>query len=106
MASPANQHLHSYGLICTAELAELATMTGDDHYRDLARETYLCFLQGIARFDGHLGARRGMAPERFYQTRYDGEKGTVGRLSHAWCLGLLLDAAELVVAHPEWRFDG
>jgi hypothetical protein len=100
MASPANQHLHSYGLICIGEMAELSRLTGDPSYLARARETFACFRAGIAREDGELGARRGMAPERFYQTRYDGEKGSVGPLSHAWCLGLLLDAAELAIADP------
>ena len=101
LASPANQHLHSYGLVCSEELLELAALTGDDHYRLRAQETYACFRQCIARHDGDFGARRGMAPERFYQTRYDGAKGEIGRLSHAWCLGLLLHASEIAVARPE-----
>jgi hypothetical protein len=106
MASPANQHLHAYGLICTGELLELAAWTGDRSYADRARETFACFRQGIARHDGDLGARRGMAPERWFQTRYDGAKGEIGRLSHAWCLGLLLHAAEVALEHPELTADG
>ena len=102
LASPANQHLHGYGLICTRELLDLSRLTGDDHYRDRAREAYAAMAQGIARSDGDLGgARRGMAPERFFQTRYDGSKGEIGRLSHAWCLGLLLLAAEVAIEQPE-----
>jgi hypothetical protein len=101
MASPANQHLHSYGLICIGEMAELSRLTGDPSYLARARETFTCFRAGIARADGELGARRGMAPERFYQTRYDGPKGSVGPLSHAWCLGLLLHAAEVALGDPE-----
>jgi hypothetical protein len=101
MASPANQHLHAYGLICSGDLLDLAAWTGDVTYRDRARETFASFRQSIARSDGQLGARRGMTPERYYQTRYDGPKGEVGALSHAWCLGLLLDAAEVAIARPE-----
>jgi hypothetical protein len=101
LASPANQHLHAYGLICSGELLELTRLTGDPHYASAAAETYACFRQFIARHDGDFGARRGMAPERFYQTRYDGEKGGIGPLSHAWCLGLLLHASEVAAEHPE-----
>jgi hypothetical protein len=101
VASPANQHLHAYGLICTRELADLAVLSGDVHYLERARETYACFRQFIARRDGDFGARRGMAPERFYQTRYDGPKGSIGPLSHAWCLGLLLHASEIAAERPE-----
>jgi hypothetical protein len=101
LASPANQHLHAYGLICTGELVELARLTGDPHYADAARRTFACFRQTIIRSDGELGGRRGMTPERYYQTRYDGPKGGLGPLSHAWCLGLLLHAAELARHTPE-----
>lgn len=101
LASPANQHLHAYGLICSGELAELAALSGDGHYLERARETYACFRQFIARHDGDFGARRGMAPERFYQTRYGGAKGSIGPLSHAWCLGLLLHASEVAASRPE-----
>jgi hypothetical protein len=38
-----------------------------------------------------------MAAERFYQTTCFGPKGAIGALSHAWCLGLLLDAAEAAI---------
>ena len=41
-ASPANQHLHAFGLICLPELVRLARATGDDCYRaDGAREPRL-----------------------------------------------------------------
>ena len=106
VASPANQHLHTYGLICTRDLLDLTGLTGDDHYAVRARETYAFARQLVAREDGDLGGRRGMAPERAYQTRYDGEKGEIGPLSHAWCLGLLLDASELAIARPELAIDG
>lgn len=106
LASPANQHLHAYGLICTDELFELARLTGDATYADHARETFACFRQTIIRHDGDLGGRRGMTPERYYQTRYGGQPGEIGPLSHAWCLGLLLGAAELAATNPELTRDG
>jgi hypothetical protein len=37
---------------------------------------------------------RGMAPERLYQTACFEPKGGIGALSHAWVLGLLLNACE------------
>jgi hypothetical protein len=42
-----------------------------------------------------------MAPERYFHTRYGGPIGEIDRLSHAWCLGLLLHAAEVAVRRPE-----
>ncbi len=101
MASPANQHLHAYGLICTGELVALSRLLGDRRYATAAAEQLAAARQVIVREDGMLGGRRGMMPERLYQTRYDGEKGDIGPLSHAWCLGLLLHAAELAVVTPE-----
>lgn len=50
-ASP-NQHLHAYGLVCTAELAELSAALPDSYYVERARETLACFRQFIARFHG------------------------------------------------------
>ncbi|MFL6054793.1 MAG: hypothetical protein ACJ72W_18015, partial [Actinoallomurus sp.] len=46
-ASPSNQHLHAYGLICLAEMAELASATGDPHYLERTRENLACFRQFI-----------------------------------------------------------
>ncbi len=100
-ASPANQHLHAYGLVCLPEMVRLARLTGDDHYLERTRENLACFRQLIARHDGDFGARRGMAPERYYQTACFGRKGEIGPLSHAWCLGLLLWASEAALGVPE-----
>ena len=41
-----------------------------------------------------------MAPERYYQTNYGGARGSVGPLSHAWCLGLLLAACDAAADLP------
>jgi hypothetical protein len=100
-ASPANQHLHSYGLVCMPEMVRLARLTDDRHYLDRTRENLACFRQFIARSDGDFNARRGMTPERFYQTACFGPKGAIGPLSHAWCLGLLLYACEAALDLPE-----
>jgi uncharacterized protein YyaL (SSP411 family) len=93
-ASPANQHLHSYGLICVPELTRLGRHTGDDYYLASAEENLACFRQFVARADGDFNAYRGMVSERFYQTACYQPKGMLLTLSHAWCVGLLLLACE------------
>ncbi|MFI7675747.1 hypothetical protein [Actinophytocola sp. NPDC049390] len=93
-ASPANQHLHSYGLICHAELTRLGKHTGDDYYTRSAEETLACFRQFVAREDGDFNAYRGMVTERYYQTACYQPKGMLLTLSHAWCVGVLLLACE------------
>jgi hypothetical protein len=93
-ASPANQHLHAFGLVCLPELLRLADATGDELYRRTALENLDCFRQCLARYDGDFGARRGMAAERYLQTDCFGPKGTLDPLSHAWSVGVLLLACE------------
>ncbi len=99
-ASPSNQHLHAYGLVCTRELAELSAATGDPHYADRAAETLACFRQLVARFDGDFNAYRGMTSERYYQTACFQPKGMLLTLSHAWTGGALLLACEQALADP------
>ncbi|MDR0592770.1 MAG: hypothetical protein LBG60_05840 [Bifidobacteriaceae bacterium] len=93
-ASVSNQHIGSYGLICAAELAELAGLTGSAEPLARNQETLACFRQFIARRDGDFNARRGMVTERYYQTECFAPKGMVLTLSHAWCLGVVLLACE------------
>ncbi|MBA2297670.1 MAG: hypothetical protein H0W14_06480, partial [Actinobacteria bacterium] len=93
-ASPSNQHLHSFGLICLPELLHLAGATGDDHYRQTALENLACFRQFVAREDGDFDAYRGMVSERYYQTDCFQAKGMLLTLSHAWSVGVLLFACE------------
>jgi hypothetical protein len=93
-ASPANQHLHAFGLVCLPELLRLAEATGDDVYRRTARQNLACFRQFIAREDGDFGAWRGMASERYYQTDCFQAKGMLLTLSHAWSVGALLLGCE------------
>lgn len=100
-ASPSNQHLHSYGLVCLPELTRLARYTADDYYLESARENLDCFRQFVAREDGDFDAYRGMVSERFYQTSCFQAKGMLLTLSHAWCAGLLLYAAEAALDLPE-----
>ncbi|HZQ81506.1 MAG TPA: hypothetical protein VFB25_05985 [Gaiellaceae bacterium] len=93
-ASPANQHLHCFGLVCLPELVRLAEATGDDLYRRTAVENLACFRQFIAREDGDFDAYKGMVSERYYQTDCFQAKGMLLTLSHAWSVGLVLLACE------------
>jgi hypothetical protein len=93
-ASPANQHLHAFGLVCLPEMVWLARASGDDHYLARTRENLACFRQFVAREDADFGAQRGMAAERYHQTDCFQAKGMLGTLSHAWSVGVLLDACE------------
>jgi hypothetical protein len=97
-ASPANQHLHAFGLVCLPEMVRLAHATGDDHYLETTRENLACFRQFVARHDGDFGAQRGMTSERYYQTDVFAPKGGLLPLSHAWTGGLLLYGCEAVLA--------
>lgn len=100
-ASPSNQHLHAYGLICLAEMVELAAAVDDPYYLDRTRENLACFRQFIARADGDFNAYKGMASERYYQTACFQAKGMVLTLSHAWSVGVLLLGCEAALRHPE-----
>ncbi|GAA4956086.1 hypothetical protein HD597_001657 [Nonomuraea thailandensis] len=97
-ASPSNQHLHAYGLVCTAELVELSQALGDPYYAERAHETLDCFRQLLPAADGDLNAYRGMITERYYQTDCFQPKGMYLTLSHAWSAGVLLLACEQVLA--------
>jgi len=92
VASPSNQHLHSYGLVCHPELLRLGRYLEDDYYITRAREHLEFCHQFIARDDGDFGARKGMVPEQFYHTDWWQPKGHLLALSHAWCAGLILYA--------------
>jgi hypothetical protein len=101
-ASPANQHLHAFGLVCLPEMVKLARATGDDRYLASTRDNLDCFRQFVAREDGDFGAWRGMTTERYYQTDCFQAKGMLGTLSHAWTGGVLLLACEEAIDHyPE-----
>ncbi|HET9416117.1 MAG TPA: hypothetical protein VFP30_01115 [Candidatus Limnocylindria bacterium] len=104
-ASPANQHLHQFGLLCTAELVELSRATGDDHYRLRAVEALRAWRQFVARRDGDFNARRGMVSERFYQTDCFRPKGSLLSLSHAWTGGVLLLACLDALEDPDALSD-
>ena len=93
-ASPANPHLHAFGLICLPEMVRLARALGDEYYLERTRENLACFRQFIAREDGDFDAYRGMASERYYQTDCFQAKGMLLTLSHAWSIGVLLYGCE------------
>lgn len=102
-ASSSNQHLHAYGLICTADLLDLSDWTADDWYAIRAREAVACFRQLLPITDGDLNAYRGMITERYYQTECFQPKGMMLTLSHAWSAGVLLVACEhLVLRGDSW----
>ena len=94
LASPRNQHLHSYGLICLPEMVRLARHTGDAYYLERTRDNLASALQFIAREDGDFNARRGMISERYYNSRCFGPKGASLPVSHAWSAGLVLYACQ------------
>ena len=100
-ASPSNQHLGSYGLICLGELVRLWRHTGDEHYLERARDNLDCFLQFIARTDGDFNAGKGMVSERYYQTNCFQPKGSLLTLSHAWCVGVALHGGLVAMDDPE-----
>ncbi|WP_180268917.1 hypothetical protein [Streptomyces sp. Ru87] len=102
-ASPSNQHLHAFGLICLPETVRLARHLGDPYYLRSARENLDCFRQFVARADGDFNAYRGMVSERFYQTDCFQAKGMLLTLSHAWSAGVLLYACETARDLPEFK---
>jgi uncharacterized protein YyaL (SSP411 family) len=99
IASPANPHLHTYGLVALPEMLRLWRLTGDDYLLERTRDNLLCSMQTLAREDGELGARRGMQTERYYHTDALGPKGGILPLSHAWCLGLLAYACRAALPY-------
>jgi hypothetical protein len=93
-ASPSNQHLHNYGLFCIPEMLRLWKYTNDPYYFERTRDHIACFLQFIARQDGDFNAYKGMVTERYYNTNCFQPKGMMLTLSHSWCVGLVLYAAQ------------
>jgi hypothetical protein len=97
-ASPSNQHLHAYGLVCTRELHELSEWLDDDYYRECADDALACFRQLLPLRDGDVNAYRGMITERYYQTSCFQPPGMLLTLSHAWSAGVLLLGCEDAIA--------
>jgi uncharacterized protein YyaL (SSP411 family) len=97
-ASASNQHVHAYGLVCTAELLELAEAVDDPFYAERAHEALACFRQLLPVADGQVNGYRGMITERYYQTECFQPKGMYLTLSHAWSAGVLLLGCEQVLS--------
>ena len=97
-ASPANQHLHAFGLLCRPELVRVGRALDDAYLLESARENLSCLRQLVVREDGEVNAYRGMAAERYFQTDCFQPKGMLGTLSHAWSVGVLLWACESALA--------
>jgi hypothetical protein len=103
-ASPSNQHLHAFGLVCQPEMAALSEALGDGYYRAQAQGALAWARQFVAREDGDFNAYRGMVSERFYQTTCFQAKGMLLTLSHAWSVGIVLLACEEAIASgEEWE---
>ena len=94
IASPSNNHIHNYGLICHPELLRLWQYTGDTYYLSRAADHLACFHQFIAREDGDFNARKGMITEQWFHTDWTHAKGSMLQLAHSWCAGLILYADE------------
>jgi hypothetical protein len=90
LASPRNNHLHVYGLICLEDLLDLWETTRDAYYLERARDALLFSWQTIARYDGDFGAGQGMMTEEWFQTHWIGTKGYMEPISHVWSLGMVL----------------
>lgn len=92
VASPSNNHIHNYGLICLPEFLRLWQYTGDTYYLSRAADHLACFHQFIARGDGDFNARKGMITEQWFHTDWTHAKGSMLQLAHSWCAGLILYA--------------
>ena len=93
-ASPANQHLHAFGLICLPEMVRLADATGDDWYRQTTRENLACFRQFVARHDGDFGAKKGMTTRALLPDRLLRRQGRAASALARLDDGVLLYACE------------
>jgi len=91
-ASPSDNHLHNYGLVCHPELLALWEATGDVYYLQRARDHLLCFHQFIARRDGDFNGRKGMVPWQLFHTDWTHRKGSLLQLAQVGCAGLILYA--------------
>jgi len=92
IASPSNNHLHNYGLVCHPEMLRLWQYTGDTYFLSRAADHLACFHQFIARADGDFNARKGMVSEQWFHTDWTHTKGSMLQLAHSWCAGLILYA--------------
>jgi hypothetical protein len=114
LASFKNNHLHLYGLDVEESLVELARLTGDERWRELADDHWHFAAQLTPLVDGQFNAYEGMVTEQFYfidwsalgnsvrlleeddrRSNYDvgphfRNHGNLAGFSHAWCTAFVL----------------
>lgn len=117
LASVKNNHLHVYGLDVEEGLLELARLTGDVRWRQLADEHWCFAAQLTPLVDGQFNGYEGMVAEQFYfidwsalgnsvrlfendsrRASYDvgthyRNHGNLAGFSHAWCTAFVLRSA-------------
>ena len=117
LASFKNNHLHVYGLDAEESLLELARLTGDKRWCELAEDHWKFAAQFTPLVDGQFNAYEGMVTEQFYfidwsapgnsvfllepderRSSYDvgphyRNHGNLAGFSHAWCTAFVLRAA-------------
>ncbi|MDI6829530.1 MAG: hypothetical protein QME62_13720, partial [Armatimonadota bacterium] len=106
IASPSNNHIHNYGLICHPEMLRLWSYTGDTYYLSRAADHLACSHQFIAREDGDFNARKGMITEQWFHTDWTHPKGSMLQLAHSWCAGLVLYANMYTRSFGDIIIDG
>jgi hypothetical protein len=117
LASFKNNHLHIYGLDADRSLRDLAHLTQDARWTELADDHWEFAAQLTPLVDGQFNAYRGMVTEQFYfidwsalgnsvymhesdsrKSAYDvgphyRNHGNFAGFSHAWCTALVLKTA-------------
>jgi hypothetical protein len=117
LASFKNNHLHLYGLDVEESLLELAQLTGDTRWRQLAEDHWRFAAQLTPLVDGQFNGYEGMVTEQFYfidwsalgnsvrlfeddqrRSNYDvgphyRNHGNLAGFSHAWCTAFVLRCA-------------
>jgi hypothetical protein len=117
LASFKNNHLHLYGLDVEESLLELAELTGDERWRQLADDHWRFAAQLTPLIDGQFNGYEGMVTEQFYfidwsalgnsvhlfeqdsrRSNYDvgphyRNHGNLAGFSHAWCTAFVLRSA-------------
>ncbi len=117
LASFKNNHLHVYGLDIDSSLRELAAITGDGRWTQLADDHWAYAAQLTPLIDGQFNAYEGMVAEQFYFIDWSPYGNSVGLLekdarhaacdvgahyrnhgnvagfSHVWCTAFVLRAA-------------
>jgi hypothetical protein len=101
IASPSNQQLHAFGLVCLPEMLRLWRHTGDREFLVRTQDNLAAALQFIARHDGDFNAYRGMVSARYCQTDWAQAKGMMRPLSQASSVGLVLAAAHHAMEDPD-----